>query len=48
MFLEFLMTFLIRFSQFHSEPPEQQDREHRPPSEPPHEVRCVHQELVPE
>ncbi|CAK6975416.1 unnamed protein product [Scomber scombrus] len=34
-------------SQFHCQPPQQRDREHRSSSEPPHEVRCVHQELIP-
>lgn len=34
--------------QFHNKPLQQQDAEHRPALEPPHEVGCVHQELLPE
>lgn len=34
--------------QFYSKPPQQQDREHCSPPEPPHEVKCLHQELVPQ
>lgn len=33
--------------QFNGKPPQQQDREHCSPTEPPHEVGRVHQELVP-
>lgn len=46
--IQLLFTLIPHVLQFHSEPPQQQDGEHRPPPEPSHEVQRVHQELVPE
>lgn len=38
---------LTSSAQFHSQPAQQQDGERGPPPQPPHQVRRVHQELLP-